>query len=100
MRCTVVAGPFAETLQAFDQPVSVAVLDCDLYESYATALRCLWPLLSPGGVIVLDEFGRPEKWPGAKRATDEFAEAHGLVVVEAAWFVWPAAPRWFLRKSS
>ena len=65
-------GFFKETLPMLpDQPLSLAHLDCDLYQSYRTALEHLWPKLSIGGVMVFDEFNDP-KWPGGRQAIEEF----------------------------
>lgn len=65
-------GFFEDTLPTFQTPrLSFIHLDCDLYESYKTALHYLWPKLSSGGVIVFDEFAEAG-WPGARMAIDEF----------------------------
>ena len=64
-------------------PVSLLHLDVDLYASYVACFEFFEPLLQPGAVILLDEYDRgndEEKWPGAKRAVDEFADARGLTV--------------------
>jgi hypothetical protein len=34
-------------------------------------LHPLYDKLTPGGVVVFDDYGSP-KWPGAQRAVDEF----------------------------
>jgi O-methyltransferase len=49
-------------------------LDTDWYESTKHELAHLYPRLSRGGVIVIDDYG---VWFGAKRATDEFLEESG-----------------------
>src|SRR5260370_814816 len=46
-------------------------LDCDAYESYRTCLRHFYPLMSPGGIVSLDEYNYPP-WPGCNQAVDEF----------------------------
>lgn len=47
-----VPGWFADTMPAFNRPVAGAFLDVDLASSTRTCLDHLWPLLTPGGVVV------------------------------------------------
>lgn len=71
-----VAGAFDETMteaQAGPEKIAAAILDCDLYESYVTSLAFIWPRLSPGGIIYLDEY-YSLKFPGARLAVDQFFE--------------------------
>lgn len=49
--CRFVPGWFEHTLPAFHEPVAVAYIDVDLATSTRTALKFLYPLLSPGGVL-------------------------------------------------
>jgi hypothetical protein len=44
-------------------------LDGDWYESTRLCLEHLYPLLSPGGVLILDDYN---SWSGCKKATDEY----------------------------
>jgi O-methyltransferase len=57
-------------------PASIAVLrlDTDWYASTKHEMEHLYPRLSPGGVLILDDYGHYE---GARRAVDEYFEAHG-----------------------
>lgn len=52
-------------------PARVAVLrlDTDWYESTRHELEHLFPRLSPGGVLIIDDYGH---WEGARRAVDEY----------------------------
>jgi len=52
-------------------PESIAVLrlDTDWYESTRHELEHLYPRLSRGGLLMIDDYGH---WQGARRATDEF----------------------------
>jgi hypothetical protein len=52
------------------RPDSVALLrlDTDWYESTAHAMRHLYPLLAPGGVLLLDDYG---DWPAVRDAVHE-----------------------------
>jgi Macrocin-O-methyltransferase (TylF) len=67
-RVTLVKGLFEDTLRP-TEPVALAHLDCDWYESVTTCLERIVPLLVPGGVLVVDDYWT---WDGARRAVDEF----------------------------
>ncbi len=68
-----VKGLFDETLAGYSGgPIALLHVDADLYESYRTALGTLWPVVTQGGIVALDEYEDEETWPGAKRAVDEF----------------------------
>jgi predicted O-methyltransferase YrrM len=60
--------------------VGILHLDGDLYESVRDPLITLSPLLVPGGLIIFDDFlakkTKKEKFPGARRAFEEFLEAN------------------------
>ena len=47
-------------------------LDADLYNPTRAGLEYFYPLLSPGGVIIVHDYNF--KWPGIKKAVDEFAK--------------------------
>jgi len=47
-------------------------LDADLYKPTKAGLEYFYPLLSPGGVIIVHDYNF--KWPGIKKAVDEFAK--------------------------
>jgi len=65
-----VEGDVLQTLQS-RRPERIALLrlDTDWYESTAGELAVLYPLLVPGGVIIIDDYGHFE---GARRAVDEY----------------------------
>jgi O-methyltransferase len=65
-------GFFSNTLPAvFDRQFSFVHLDCDIYQSYKECLEFFFPRLSPGGIILFDEYNDPP-WPGCNLAVDEF----------------------------
>lgn len=67
-------GFFDKTLPKYsDHIFSCVILDCDLYKSYIECLSFFYPRLSPGGVIILDEY-YSKKYPLARVAVDEFAQ--------------------------
>jgi hypothetical protein len=63
-----VQGLFETTLHP-SGPVALAHIDGDWYDSVAVCLRQIWPALSPGGVIVIDDY---DDWSGCRRAVDDF----------------------------
>ena len=63
-----IQGLFEDTIE-LDEPVAVAHLDGDWYESTMTCLTRLAPLLVPGGRIVLDDY---YAWSGCRAAVDEY----------------------------
>jgi hypothetical protein len=67
---TFVEGDVAETLHSH-QPESISLLrlDTDWYDSTRLELEILFPLLVPGGVCILDDYGH---WTGARQAVDEY----------------------------
>lgn len=68
--CHFVKGSVLETLPC-DSPDKIAILrlDTDWYESTLHELTHLYPRLSHGGVLIIDDYGY---WQGCKRAVDEF----------------------------
>ena len=69
-RVRFVEGWFNETLvDAPIGPVAVLRLDGDYYESTMTPLRALYDRVSPGGFVIVDDYGLLEP---ARRAVDEF----------------------------
>jgi hypothetical protein len=65
-----VKGDVKETLKT-EKPRSISLLrlDTDWYESTMAELEILYPLLSVGGVLIIDDYGH---WKGAREAVDEF----------------------------
>jgi hypothetical protein len=51
------------------EKISILRLDTDWYESTKIELEILYPLLEPGGVLIVDDYGHFE---GAKKAVDEY----------------------------
>jgi len=68
-----IKGFFNDTLPNIDvSSLAFLHIDVDLYESYKVALQYLFPRVVPGGIIAFDEYDKEERWPGAKKAIDEF----------------------------
>jgi len=67
-------GPFSKTMSSQAQvpeEIMAVLIDCDLYASYLQTLSFVWPRLSSGGLVYLDEY-YSLKFPGARVATNEF----------------------------
>jgi predicted O-methyltransferase YrrM len=70
------AGDVAQTLLG-ERPAQIALLrlDTDWYESTKAELEVLYPLLVPGGVCIVDDYGH---WEGARQAVDEYLAARDI----------------------
>lgn len=73
-----VAGKVEATLP-LTRPGSIALLrlDTDWYESTRCELEYLFPLLSPGGILIVDDYGH---WQGCRRAVDDYFAASGQFI--------------------
>lgn len=66
----IVAGDVHVTLpETAPERIALLRLDTDWYSSTRHELRHLYPRLTPGGVLIVDDYGY---WRGARRATDEY----------------------------
>ena len=65
-----IKGLVEETLHK-KKPESIALLrlDTDFYQSTKIELEKLYPLLSKGGILIVDDYGH---WKGCKKAVDEY----------------------------
>lgn len=69
-RVEYVAGKVEETIPSTaPDRICLLRLDTDWYESTRHELEHLYPRLSPGGVLIVDDYGH---WTGAREAVDEF----------------------------
>lgn len=88
-RVKLVKGDICKTLPQFvkDNPglrLCLVHFDCDMYEPTKTGLECLWDLVVPGGVVLLDEYGiRP--WEGESKAVDEFFKGQEIEIKRFDW---------------
>lgn len=88
---TIKPGWFETTFQQ-ELPEQIALLHCDAdwYDSVMLVLETFYPRISPGGCIVLDDFGY---WEGCREAFYDFCQRHGEKPVlervgpdQAFWF--------------
>jgi O-methyltransferase len=78
-------GWFKDTLPTAPiEQIAVARLDGDMYESTMDALKALYPKLSIGGYLIVDDYGAV---PGCKEAVEEYRREHGITeaIVEVDW---------------
>jgi Macrocin-O-methyltransferase (TylF) len=69
-------GWFRDTLhQAPIGQIAVLRLDGDMYESTHLALSALYPKVSRGGFVIVDDYGC---LPSCRRAVDDFRDAHRI----------------------
>jgi hypothetical protein len=71
-----VKGWFRDTMPALaGRTWAVLRLDGDMYESTTNVLENLYPGLSPGGFVIIDDF---HSLPHCRRAVRDYREAHGI----------------------
>jgi O-methyltransferase len=71
-----VVGPVEQTLlkpENLPDRISVLRLDTDWHESTKIELEILYPRLSPGGILIVDDYGH---WLGAKLAVTDYFGNH------------------------
>jgi O-methyltransferase len=78
-RVVFLEGWIKDSLPTIDdrQQFSVVRLDGDLYESTAQSLEHLYPKLSSGGFVLVDDYGDV---PACAKAVDEFRETNNIEV--------------------
>ena len=67
-----VKGWFEQTVPVWakqQRPIAVLRLDGDWYESTILCLEHLWPLVSTGGVVIIDDY---YTWDGCSRAVHDY----------------------------
>ena len=69
-------GWFKDTLPGAPiQKLAVARLDGDMYESTMDALKALYPKLSSGGFLIVDDYGAV---PACRQAIEDYRRANGI----------------------
>lgn len=81
-RVDLVAGDITRTLPAYidahpELRVALLNLDTDIYEPAKVILEQLWPRMSPGGIVLLDDYGVFE---GETKAVDEYFEGREIEI--------------------
>jgi len=91
-RVRVLKGWFKDTLSSAEiSQLAILRLDGDYYESTHDALVHLYPKLSPGGYVIIDDYGE-DTWTYCRRAVDDYRERVGLrqplAQVDSKCFYW------------
>lgn len=60
-------------------PIACAFLDGDFYESIMDSLQRVWPKMSLGGVILIDDYKR-ETLPGVEQALHDFFQNKTVII--------------------
>jgi O-methyltransferase len=69
-------GWFKDTLPAAPiQQLAILRLDGDMYSSTTNAIEALYPKLSPGGYLIVDDYGST---PPCRQAVDDFRAKHQI----------------------
>jgi O-methyltransferase len=72
----------AAAVQNFEFPpetrLCFVLLDVDLYLPTRAALEKLWPLLNPGGIVVVDDCHEVHVYDGSRQAMEEFCAEQGI----------------------
>ena len=71
-----VRGPVEETIPlTMPDDIAILRLDTDWYSSTRHELEHLFPLVSPGGVLIIDDYGH---YAGARKATEEYIQGNRI----------------------
>ena len=69
-------GWFKDTLPKLDaKAFAIVRLDGDMYESTIQAIEILYPRLSPGGYLIVDDYGAVK---GCREAIEDYRSANGI----------------------
>lgn len=69
-----------------DQRISLLNLDVDIFEPTVTILEYLYPKISKGGVLILDDYG---KFPGETKAVDDYFKDKNVEIRKFAFSEYP-----------
>jgi len=74
-----IKGKVEDTLpKSIPKKISLLRLDMDWYQPTYHSLLHLFPLLSPGGVLLIDDYGH---WQGAREAVDRYIKENNLKIL-------------------
>jgi O-methyltransferase len=91
---TIHKGWFEQTLKSFEAfPISILRLDGDWYDSILICLEYLYPKVSEGGIVILDDY---YTWDGCSRAVHDYLSKTGSV---ARIFQWNNEIAFLIKKS-
>ena len=81
LRPSVIHKGWFNALQATDVPehIAFAFLDGDFYDSIISSLRLVYPRMSEGGIILIDDYKR-ETLPGVERAIADYFQKQPAII--------------------
>lgn len=94
-----VKGWFQDTLSMYKKVlqhlggISLLRLDGDLYESTKVSLEELFPLLNPGGILIIDDW----LLTGCRKACDEYFETHSVSQITPPFGTEKDGPAYFIK---
>ncbi len=78
-RLHLIKGKVEETIpDSAPSRIALLRLDTDWYESTRHELIHLYPRLSAGGVLIVDDYGH---WRGSRKAVDEYVKQHNISIL-------------------
>ena len=72
--------------------ISLLNLDVDIYEPTVTILEYLYPLISIGGIIILDDY---DSFPGGTTAVDAYCKGKNIKIHEP---IFPNTPHFIVKE--
>lgn len=73
------AGFFPVSLDGLEETFCLVSLDVDFYQTTLDGLRYFWPRMSPGGYLMLHDWGSPSL-PGVSQALKQFEQEWGAAI--------------------
>jgi len=74
--------PIKADVKKFDfktiMPIKLAILDVDLYAPTISSLNNIKDCMSKGGILIVDDIKKDERWDGAEQAFYEFVKKESL----------------------
>lgn len=67
--------------------ISLLNLDVDIYEPSVTILESLFPRISKGGILILDDYGT---FPGETKAVDDYFEDKNIIIKKFSFCMTPS----------
>ena len=68
-----IQGLFQQTFNSIEGKFSLAIVDCNISESVKYSIESVWPRLTIGGMILVDNYAS-KKYRGVKRTVDLFVK--------------------------
>lgn len=81
---TLIKGWFQDTVPLWDGKISVLRLDGDLYDSTMVCLKHLYPKLSEGGILIMDDWNLA----GCRKAFDDYFTERPELIFEDGITYW------------